>query len=75
VTELENDLHATAEDISADAARLSRIEDEKTGLDARDPRMAELSKESEQLARGIVPKAVAERELADEAKGPDSSID
>jgi hypothetical protein len=75
VSELENDLRATAEDISADAERLSRIEDEKTGLDARDPRMTELSAESEELARRIVPKTLAERELADLAKEPDSSID
>ena len=65
MSELESDLRATAEDISADAAKLTRIEDEKAGLDADDPRMAELSAESEQLARRIVPKTVAERELAD----------
>ena len=73
--ELDEDLRSTAEEIAADAARLSRIEREKTGLDASDPRMAELSAESEQIARRIVPKTTAERELADLAAEPDGSID
>ena len=65
MSELDNDLRATAEDIAADAAKLSQIEDEKAHLEADDPRMVGLSAESEQLARGLVPKTVAERELAD----------
>lgn len=65
MSELENDLRATAEDIAADSARLTKIEDEKASLGTRDPRLADLSAESEQLARRIVPKAVAERELVD----------
>jgi hypothetical protein len=75
MSELENDLRATAEDIAADAARLTKIEDEKAGLDARDPRMTELSREGEEVARRIVPKAIAERELADLAASPDGAID
>lgn len=66
MSEIENDLRATAEDIAADSARLTGIEDEKIRLDARDPRMGELSAESEQIARRMVPKTAAERELADE---------
>ena len=72
IPDVENDLRATAEDIAADAEKLASIEGEKTGLDARDPRMAELSAESEELARRIVPKAVAESELADLAKETDA---
>lgn len=75
MSELDDDLRATAEDIAADAARLSRIEDQKAGLEADDPRMVELSAESEQLARRIVPKTVAERKLADLAAEPDGAID
>ena len=75
MSELENDLHATAEDIAADAARLTKIEDEKAGLDAGDPQMTELSHEGEDLARRIVPKATAERELADLAVSPHGAID
>ena len=35
--DLEDDLRATADDIAADAARLTEIEEEKTRLDADDP--------------------------------------
>jgi hypothetical protein len=75
MSELDNDLRATAEDIATDAARLSRIEGEKAGLEADDPRMVELSAEGEQLARRILPKSVAERELADLAAEPDGATD
>ena len=75
MSELDNDLRATAEDIAADAAKLSQIEDEKADLEADDPRMVVLSAESEQLARRLVPKTAAERELADLAAEPDGAID
>ena len=67
MTDYEGDLDATTEDIGTDAARLKEIEDEKAGLDPSDPRVAELSAEGEHLARRLVPKAAAERELSDEA--------
>jgi hypothetical protein len=66
MSELEHDMRATAESIAADAARLTGIEEEKADLDADDPRMVELSVESDKLARGIVPKTAAERELAEQ---------
>jgi len=69
VSDTEDELRATAEDIAADSARLASIEEEKAGLDARDPRMPDLSAESEQIARRLVPKTVAERELADHLQG------
>ena len=62
----DDDLKATAEDIAADAGRLEAIESHKAELDADDPRMVELSAESEELARRIVPKTVAQRELVHE---------
>jgi hypothetical protein len=68
VANRDDDLKATAEDIAADAGRLEAIETQKAELDADDPRMVELAAESEQLARRIVPKTVAERELADEQR-------
>jgi hypothetical protein len=71
MSDLDGELRATADDIAADAARLQEIEHEKTQLDAADPRVDELSAEGEQLARHLVPKATAEREIADEA-GKDS---
>jgi hypothetical protein len=55
--DLDDDLHVTAEAIGADAARIQAIEQEKATLDANDPRMVELSAESERLAPAMVPKA------------------
>ena len=69
MADLEHDLRATAEDIAADASRLTSIEHEKAALAPHDPRLAELSAEGERLARRILPKAVAERDIADELTG------
>ena len=45
--DLEQDLQATEEDIAGDAMRLAALEQEKAGLDGGDPRLNELSAESE----------------------------
>jgi hypothetical protein len=71
VSDNESDLRATAEDIATDSAKLTKIEIEKTHLDAHDPRVAELSAESEKIARRIVPKVVAEREIVDHVQRTD----
>lgn len=63
--DLEGDLRATAEDIAADATRLKEIEETKADLDPADPLTETLSRESERIARRIVPKTVAQRELAE----------
>ena len=68
MSEAEDDLHATAESIAADAQRLAAIEKEKESLDVDDPRMIELSAESQRLAGGLVPKTSAELQLAKETK-------
>jgi hypothetical protein len=68
MSELGDDLHATSASIAVDAERLAAIEEEKEVLDADDPRMIELSAESEHLARGLVVKTSAETQLAKEAK-------
>jgi hypothetical protein len=67
MTELEDDLKATAADIAADASELQAIEEEKTRLAADDPRMSRLARLGERIARRILPKAAAQRELADAA--------
>lgn len=64
-SDLEGDLKATAEDIAADAAQIKALEEEKADLDPADPRVQELSEKSERLARQLVPKTVAEREITD----------
>jgi len=69
--DLESDIQATAEDIAADADTLQTIEAEKAEIDPADPRALDLATQAERLARGIVSKTVAERELVVEAsQGP-----
>jgi hypothetical protein len=68
MSDLDDDLHVTADAIGADAARIQAIEQEKSTLGADDPRMLELSAESERLARAMVPKAKAESDIANEAR-------
>jgi hypothetical protein len=71
VSDVENDLRSLSEDLAADARRLASIEEEKGHLHPANPRVARLAREAERISRMIVPKAVAERELADEASGSD----
>jgi len=69
--DLESDLQATAEDIAADADVLGAIETEKAKIDPADPRALDLAAKAERLARDIVTKTVAEREIVLEAtEGP-----
>ena len=65
MSELEHDLRATTEDIAADSARITEIEHEKGLLPPDDPKLPELSAETERLARRLVPKAAAESDLVD----------
>jgi hypothetical protein len=65
MSDLEGDLRATGADIEADSSRLKAIEEEKSALDPGDPRIVALSREAEGLARSLVPKATAERELSE----------
>jgi hypothetical protein len=65
--ELASDIRATAVDIAADSAEIQAIEEEKTELLPGEPRQLELSKRSERLARILVTKTIAERELVEEA--------
>jgi hypothetical protein len=67
VTDAGDDLRATSEDVAADAERLRRIEERKQSLAADDPELIELSAEAERIARGLVPKTIAQKELAVES--------
>lgn len=67
MTETGDDLRSTSESIAADAERLRGIEEQKQNLPDGHPDVVALSDEAEQLARKILPKTVAERELAAEA--------
>lgn len=65
MSELEEDLRSVAASMADDARRLQEIEQVKATMTPGDTRLLDLSQESERLARGLVPKAVAERELAE----------
>ena len=65
--ELHDDLRATADAIANDAERLAAIEEEKETLADDHPRLIELSREAREIARQLVPKTVAELELAEES--------
>lgn len=69
MSELEDDLRATAASIARDADRLAAIEEEKEQLGSADPRLLTLSAEAEAIAKELVPKTVAERVLAAESAG------
>lgn len=64
MSERAEDLRATAEDLIADADRVKAIEAAKLELKPDDPLVDRLSTESEGIIRRMVPKVVAQRELA-----------
>jgi hypothetical protein len=66
--DLEEDIRAAAQSIEGDADRLAAIEDEKKLLTSDDPRLLELSREAEVIAKRLVPKTVAERALVSERR-------
>ena len=75
MTETGDDLRATSEDVVADAERLRFIEERKQSLPPDDPELIPLSEEAERIARGLVPKTVAQKELATESVAEGASDD
>jgi len=69
LSEVEQDLRATAEDIAADALDLKAIEERKAKLAPGDRRLVTLSEAAEDLAQQVAAKASAETALAKEAAG------
>ena len=70
MSEAEDDLRATVDSITADAARLAEIERQKRDLEPGDPRLLPLSEKAHALAEGMVPKTQAELEIAAELEQP-----
>ena len=64
MSEVEEDLKATAEAITVDARRLVAIEEEKLGLDPKDPMIPLLSEESRTISQRLVVQTAVEDELA-----------
>jgi hypothetical protein len=69
VADVDDAFRETAESIAQDAQIIERIEDEKTKLDADDPRASELSNRVAVLAEQLQDKALRERDLVDIATG------
>ena len=62
----QDDLRATIADVHDDALELAGIEAEKAALEPSDPKLVELSKAAEAVARRLRVKTAAQRELAEE---------
>jgi len=73
VSEVEEDLKATAEAITVDALRLVAIEEEKLGLDPKDPMIPLLSEESRTISQRLVVQTAVEDELATTLAHDDST--
>jgi hypothetical protein len=67
VPDIERQLHATIDDITKDVARLKRVQATKDALAPGDPRGTALADEAVEIASGLVPKAITERKIVDEA--------
>ena len=68
MSNIDDDLHATAEAIAHDAAALQAIEEQKTTLAADDPKVVALSAESARLAREVVVNTHIETSIVNEAQ-------
>jgi hypothetical protein len=68
MSDLDDDLHATADAIAHDAAAIAKIEEQKTDLPATDPEVVALSAESRRLARRVLTNTDIEAALAKEAR-------
>jgi hypothetical protein len=68
MSEREDALQATTEDLIADAEELQAIEREKAAMPPDDPRQDELAAEAEELVREMVPKAVVQREIVSDGE-------
>jgi hypothetical protein len=68
VSEIEEDIKATAEALIDDAERLVRIEEKKLQLEPGDPRRVDLSESARELIAGMAPKGEAQRELVNESE-------
>jgi hypothetical protein len=66
MSDKQDDLRATAEDLIVDAERLKHVEERKLELDADDPKVERLADEGEQIVEEMLPKAGLQRQIAEE---------
>ena len=67
MSDTNEDLQATAENVVMDAQVLERIEEEKLRTDPADPRLKELSDKAVEIARELHAKTIVQRDLAGQA--------
>jgi hypothetical protein len=69
VSDVEEDLRSTAEDIVADASELKSIEKKKARMAPGDPGLVELARAAGELGEEIAAKTAMELKLAKDATG------
>jgi polyhydroxyalkanoate synthesis regulator phasin len=69
LTDINDDLKATADDLAADAARVAEIERQKAALEADHPMTAKLAEETEVLIDEMAEKAKIQSALIEKAQG------
>ena len=67
MSDLQDELHATTDDIKSDAEELRSLEEVKASLDPGDPLQDVLAARVVDLVSELVPKAEAQREIVAEA--------
>ena len=67
MSDLQDDFHATVENIAQDARELERIENEKAKIDPADPEARSLSAQAEELAEQLHHKTLVQQDLAETA--------
>ena len=67
MSDLQDELRATTDDIKSDADELRSLEEVKAALDPADPRQDALAARVVDLVSELVPKAEAQREIVAEA--------
>ena len=67
MSDREEQLRATTDDIRADTDELHEIEDSKASMAPSDPRQDALAERAQDLARGLVAKTAAQREIVSDA--------
>ncbi len=72
--EIDDDIKTTANAIVQDTATLTSIEEEKLQLDAKDPRVTELSAQAVVVATRVLQEARIERALVAEANQPEAQM-
>lgn len=63
MSDRDDELRATTDDIKADAEELHAIEQAKASMEPDDPRQDALAERAQDIAAGLVPKTAAQREI------------